>query len=80
MPELDEKWISNHELAHAGQFVPNLGIARSTLDNAAARGYGPPFYRVGRLIRYDATEVQAWIDAGYTVPKRTATSGFFETN
>ncbi|OYV63752.1 MAG: hypothetical protein B7X01_00020 [Acidiphilium sp. 21-62-4] len=67
-------WLTRDNLSQI------LGIARSTLDNAAARGYGPPFYRVGRLIRYDATEVQAWIDAGYTVPKRTATSGFFETN
>jgi excisionase family DNA binding protein len=67
-------WITRDDLSRI------LGISRSTLDNAAARGYGPPFYRVGRLIRYDATEVQAWIDAGYTVPERTAARGFFETN
>lgn len=67
-------WITRGDLSRI------LGISRSTLDNAAARGYGPPFYRVGRLIRYDATEVQAWIDAGYTVPERTPTRGRFETN
>ena len=67
-------WITRDDLSRI------LGISRSTLDNAAARGYGPPFYRVGRLIRYDATEVQAWIDAGYTVPERRTARGFFETH
>lgn len=66
-------WLTRDDLSRI------LRISRSTLDNAAARGYGPPFYRVGRLIRYDATEVQAWINAGYTVPERVPTRGFFDT-
>lgn len=72
MDFLCTNWITRDDLSRI------LGISRSTLDNAAARGYGPPFYRVGRLIRYDVTEVQTWLNAGYIVPEHTSTQNLFD--
>jgi phage terminase Nu1 subunit (DNA packaging protein) len=33
------------------------------LQNWRVRGGGPPFYKVGRLVRYDLDEVIAWVKA-----------------
>jgi predicted DNA-binding transcriptional regulator AlpA len=39
------------------------GRARSTWQKARLKGDGPPFIRIGRLIRYRPSEVRAWLDA-----------------
>ncbi|SFB12844.1 Helix-turn-helix domain-containing protein [Poseidonocella pacifica] len=39
------------------------GIGRRFLETAALRGDGPSFVRIGRLVRYRAKDVEAWIDA-----------------
>lgn len=42
----------------------------SWLQYARWRGDGPPFYRVGRSIRYDVAELIGWVKA----QRRTSTS------
>lgn len=37
------------------------GIAPKTLANQRCRGDGPPFIKLGRLIRYDPAQTDAWI-------------------
>ena len=37
--------------------------ARSTWQKARLTGTGPPFVRLGRLVRYRASEVEAWLAA-----------------
>ena len=34
-----------------------------TLQAWRCRGGGPPFVKVGRLVRYDPASVQAWIES-----------------
>jgi predicted DNA-binding transcriptional regulator AlpA len=39
------------------------GRARSSWQKARCRGEGPRFLRLGRLVRYRASDVQAWLEA-----------------
>jgi excisionase family DNA binding protein len=39
-----------------------LGIKRSTVEKWRHRNYGPPYVRVGRLVRYRSSAVAAWIE------------------
>lgn len=41
----------------AAQF---LGISKHTLENARVSGRGPPFHRVGRLVRYTLQDILAF--------------------
>lgn len=38
-----------------------LKVSRNFLDHISTRGDGPPFYRVGRAVRYDKAAVEKWI-------------------
>lgn len=38
-----------------------LGVPIGTLANWRYQGEGPPFVHVGRLVRYRADDVNAWI-------------------
>jgi predicted DNA-binding transcriptional regulator AlpA len=39
------------------------GRARSTWQKSRLTGEGPPFIRLGRLVRYRASEFEAWLNA-----------------
>ena len=39
-----------------------LGVSRATLDKMRVRGVGPPFIRVGSLIKYNNQLLQDWIE------------------
>lgn len=39
-----------------------LGVSRSTLYGWAVAGYGPPPIKVGRQVRYKASDVDAWLE------------------
>lgn len=39
------------------------GIAPKTLANQRCRGDGPPFIKLGRLVRYDPAQTDAWLAA-----------------
>lgn len=49
--------IDTNELAR------RLGLAPITVQQQRARGDGPPFFRVGRSVRYRVRDVEAWIAA-----------------
>jgi excisionase family DNA binding protein len=38
-----------------------LGVRSKTLEAWRSRGGGPPFVRVGRLVRYRSSAVESWI-------------------
>ncbi len=52
-----EHAIDTHEVAQL------LGLAEITIAQQRARGEGPPFFRVGRHVRYIRRDVLAWRDA-----------------
>ncbi len=46
------------------------GISKRTLVNYRVRDDGgPPFYRVGGLVRYKVAELRAWVEAGRVAPQ-----------
>lgn len=38
------------------------GIAKRFLEVAAVKGEGPAMVKIGRLVRYRASDIEAWID------------------
>lgn len=63
-PSLDERLLDRKEVEE------RFGISKRFLETNAVRGVGPRFVRVGRLVRYRARDIQAWIEANSTVAKR----------
>ena len=53
----DDFLLSRKELA------ARFGIPKRYLEVAAMRGDGPPIVRIGRLVRYRAGDLRAWIAA-----------------
>lgn len=45
------------------QQAERWGIAPKTLANQRCRGDGPPFIKLGRLVRYDPSQTDAWLAA-----------------
>jgi excisionase family DNA binding protein len=66
--------INLDQILTRDEVADKLKVTRAYLDSAAVRGKGPPFLRVGRAIRYDQSQVEAWLAAQtYTPPcKRRA--------
>lgn len=55
---LADEWITAKEVAAmTGMTVPAV---RAWVH----RGYGPPFYKFERSVRYKRSEVEAWVNAG----------------
>ncbi|MEP6862945.1 MAG: helix-turn-helix domain-containing protein [Deltaproteobacteria bacterium] len=48
-----------------------LGISSVTATKWRAKAEGPPFIKVGRLVRYRRTDVELWLDSR-TVGRRSA--------
>lgn len=40
-----------------------LGMEAGTLENWRYKGYGPKFVHLGRAVRYDIRDLDAWIEA-----------------
>jgi hypothetical protein len=66
LPQDFERLLDDHELA----FV--LKRSRSRLQKDRLEGRGPPFIRVGRLIRYHAADVRAWLKSSTEIPQAQA--------
>ncbi len=47
-----------------------LGLSVRTLERHRLEGTGPTFVRLGRLVRYRAADIAAWVEAS----ARTSTS------
>ena len=39
----------------------HLGVTLATLENWRLSGYGPTWFQLGELVRYSATDVDAWL-------------------
>ncbi len=46
----DTDWLSEY-----------LGVPKPALTTWRSRGTGPPYVKVGRLVRYRASDVEAWL-------------------
>lgn len=46
------------------QTAEHMRLAPKTLANWRALGIGPAFRRVGRVVRYDAAEVDRYLESG----------------
>ncbi len=56
MPVTLENLLSENEISQIfGRSIP-------TLQKDRLRGNGPPFIKIGRLVRYSPSAVQAWLD------------------
>lgn len=61
------------------EFARIAGIKRETADMWRHRGCGPRFVKVGRLVRYRESDVNAWIHAN-TVTSTSAANAKRDTN
>ena len=57
MAELAKRLLKSRELAEL------LGFQESTLRQWRTEGIGPPYFRLGNRVRYDASEVGSWMAA-----------------
>ena len=56
--------MSNSELLNAEQAAQYLGVAKQTLHNWRSSGrYRLPCLRVGRLVRYRRSDLDAWLES-----------------
>ena len=56
MPVTLENLLSENEISQIfGRSIP-------TLQKDRLKGLGPPYLKIGRLVRYSPSAVQAWLD------------------
>lgn len=60
--------MARRELIPPREAAPHIGVAEQTLANWRYRGEGPRFYRVGQLIKYDRSDLDAWLDERASEP------------
>jgi predicted DNA-binding transcriptional regulator AlpA len=66
MPVTLENLLSENEISQIfGRSIP-------TLQKDRLRGNGPPFIKIGRLVRYSPSAVQAWLAIGQMFQDRKA--------
>jgi excisionase family DNA binding protein len=54
------------ELWTEEQFAQHAKISRSTIQKMRVRGNSCPYLKVGRLVRYNPEDVQAWLASRVT--------------
>lgn len=56
--------LNSKRLLNRDEIEAEYGITRRWLELAAHRGDGPPMRKISRrMVRYDRTEFEAWLDA-----------------
>lgn len=55
------RWEDRQRLIDRGE-AEALGISRRFLEIAAVKGNGPPFIKIGRLVRYRVGDLLDWIE------------------
>lgn len=63
--------VDDSALIDEKQLCADLGISSVTATKWRAKAAGPPFIKVGRLVRYRRADVEAWL-ASRTVGRRSA--------
>lgn len=49
------------ELLTPEQAAEVLGFSAGTLGNMRTRGDGPPYFKLGKFVRYDSNDLAAWM-------------------
>lgn len=63
---------TNHKrLMDRCEVEKRYGIAKRFLEVAATKGEGPAMVKIGRLVRYRAADIEAWIQQCVVGPKET---------
>ena len=55
--------LNNSPLLTTMQTADRPGLSPRTLETLRLRGGGPIFIKMGRAVRYEPQEVEAWINA-----------------
>jgi excisionase family DNA binding protein len=53
----------DQEYMTAAQVAKMTGLSAKTLERMRAQRRGPPYYKIGRAVRYLRAEVRAWMEA-----------------
>lgn len=53
-----------YQLINENEAARRLGLAVPTLRKWRVHGGGPPFLKLGRAVRYDTADLDAWVDLG----------------
>jgi predicted DNA-binding transcriptional regulator AlpA len=64
-------------LLTGSETAPLIGIQPKTLETWRWRGFGPPFIKIGHLVRYRKEDVLAWLEA--QTRRNTTESSTFAT-
>ena len=59
-PPLPNPETTRHRLVDENEAADLLGLSKRTLQAWRVRGGGPPFLKLGRLVRYDVTMLWGW--------------------
>ena len=51
------------QLLDEGRLAERLGVSRSTLQSWRYAGRGPRYLKIGRLIRYQVSDIEAYLRA-----------------
>jgi excisionase family DNA binding protein len=51
------------ELLNQSKVAKILGVTEKFLEARRCRGGGVPFIRVGRLVRYRRSDIEAWLES-----------------
>ena len=52
-----------NELLNQSKVAKILGVTEKFLEARRCRGGGVPFIRVGRLVRYRRSDIEAWLES-----------------
>lgn len=60
---VEEFWAASRDALFPQPVVEAvLGVSAAWCERGRWAGYGPPFVKIGRLVRYRKVDVTAWID------------------
>ncbi len=54
--------LNDDRLLTRGEVQTHFGLSQRFLEVSAVRGDGPPYFRLGRNVRYRVADLRAWID------------------
>lgn len=55
--------LNNPDYLREPQVAETTGLAPSTLAKMRSRGGGPPFVKVGRIVRYPEDKLLEWLES-----------------
>src|ERR1700739_4892559 len=60
--------LMKDDLVSTEKAAARLHVSPRTLEKWRVTGFGPPYYKVGRLVLYSLHELDEWIDRGRRLP------------